>query len=100
MPPQGTIQGQNTRGSVKLQREGEGLSEFNYSFQPAIDPFKGTATLQGDINQCIGSSNFSGIIGPDDFNVTFDNGVVLQGRLDSPLSPPQPISGQGVWSIS
>lgn len=41
--------------------------------------------------------SFEGVFGPNDFQITIDNGVVLSGKLDSSMDGATLVSGNCSW---
>jgi len=62
---------------------------------PAMTRFvSSNATLEfNNIEQLTPKSEFDGLIGPEHFSLTLENGLRLTGPLDSPIHPPTRVSG-------
>jgi hypothetical protein len=70
------------------------------SFASTVPQFScSNATLKyNDIGDLTSTRSFSGRVGIDDIELTFDNGPTITGRLNMPINPPSTVSGSAVWT--
>ncbi|KAF4959136.1 hypothetical protein FGADI_1876 [Fusarium gaditjirri] len=90
---------QPTRFIASFDLEGS-LYTFTGNTNPPTQPFESNAaTLEYDSVDTLRSSRqFNGIIGDgDQVSFTFNDGTVIKGNLDSPISPASSVNGTGSW---
>ena len=49
------------------------------------------------ITEMTGKRSFEGVLGPKDVRISLGDGVIVSGKVDSPVNSATPISGQGSW---
>ncbi|KAF5310973.1 hypothetical protein D9619_007963 [Psilocybe cf. subviscida] len=80
----------------------ETVFRFSGSLMPSTSGFTcRTATLAYTDKQSLTSTrSFSGIVGPNNVDLTIANGPKITGSLDMPVIPACAVMGSGRWSMS
>jgi hypothetical protein len=82
------------------------IDEVTHSFQgsfggTSVEPCDAMVTITYDtLEQLTSSCDFSGVIGKTTIKITLDNGVVIAGTLNNPISIANTVTGTGRWAVT
>lgn len=82
------------------------IDDILYGCSGTIDPMiteficKTPVLVYPDLSFLTAIRKYVGEIGPNNFLLTFDNGVTITGPMKEEVNPPIPIAGEGTWISS